>query len=72
MDDWLRLLKVGGLICLTHTSDVKEKWESYQTSLVTNKTWKEIWKSCDMYFMPSCDEEDIKIRSTVYVYQKIA
>ena len=71
LDDWIRLLKPGGFICFTHTNDVKVKWESYQTTLVTNKRWKKIWKSCDMYFMPSCDKEDIKTRATVYVYKKL-
>lgn len=70
MNDWLRVLKPGGIICVTHKSQVWSKWEKAQDKLVKTLKWKELWKSNDLYYLPSCEGEDIDTRVRIYMYQK--
>ena len=70
MNDWLRVLKPGGIISFTHKSQVWSKWEVVQKGLVRQMKWKQVWQSKDLFYLPSCDGEDIKTRVRIYLYQK--
>ena len=68
--DWLRVVKPGGYVLLTHDTHVRVKWEEAQKNLLNEKKWKSIWRSDDLWYFPCCSQEDASTRVRVYVYQK--
>ena len=55
---------------MTHKSQVWSKWESFQQNLVEKGKWKQMWQSKDLFYLPSCEGEDIKTRVRIYLFQK--
>ena len=71
LNDWLRVLKPGGTVCVTHKSQVWEKWELAQEKLIESMKWKKMWQSKDLFYLPSCEGEDVTTRVRIYLFQKI-
>ena len=72
LNDWLGLLKPGGIACFTHKSQVWLKWESAQQDMVKSMKWEKLWQSNDLFYLPSCEGEDISTRVRVFLFKKYA
>ena len=70
LKDWLRVLKPGGVVCVTHKSQVWRKWQLAQEKLIECMKWKKLWQSEDLFYLPSCEGEDVATRVRIYLYQK--
>ena len=72
-DDWLRVVKVGGVICFTVKSSKCQDWDPAIEALEVEGRWKEMWSHPGIPYLPSINageglgSEMVKI----YVYRKI-
>ena len=68
--DWLKILKKDGILCVTHKSQVWTEWENVQEDIVNGGRLRKIWKSSDLFYLPSCEGEDISTRVRIYIFSK--
>ena len=47
LDNWITLVKKGGVLCIVHKSAVWPKWEAKQEKLVADKIWEKVWINKD-------------------------
>ena len=47
LDNWITLVKKGGVLCIVHKSAVWPKWEAKQEKLVADKVWEKVWINKD-------------------------
>ena len=69
LQDWLRLLKTGGLAVFTVKSGVKDKWKASQDLLETRGDWRSVYISKPLYYLPGLRDPKEE-RVFVYVYRK--
>ena len=43
LEHWLKVMKVGGMLCIVHKASVCPKWEADQDNLVATKVWESVW-----------------------------
>ena len=76
MEDWIRVVRTGGLVVFTHQSPLWSHWEELQGQLEERKIWKKIWVlEPPMLFLPGLkignQNAPNKELFKVYVYQKL-
>uniref|UniRef100_A0A7S4SJ91 Methyltransferase type 11 domain-containing protein n=1 Tax=Alexandrium monilatum TaxID=311494 RepID=A0A7S4SJ91_9DINO len=71
--DWLRVVRPGGALILTHKTSVWKVWEPDQELLVRAGAMTQAWVSEPMHYLPSLRNDakaDPDERAKVYVYRK--
>ena len=72
LSHWARLVKPGGLIVLTHKTEIWKKWEPVQTKFVLDGTLEHILTSSEMLYLPgfktACTNENE--RAKIYVFRR--
>ena len=70
LDDWIRVVKVGGLIGFTHKSAVWPRWEARQAELVQASRWVAVSRSQPLAYLPGYDENArLNERVKIYFYR---
>ena len=70
LEDWLRVVKPGGYIVLSHETKLWPEWEKAQSKLHNEKKWKYVWRSNSLWYLPVCEGEEEQSRVRIFVYQK--
>jgi len=71
LNQWVPILKKGGLLCVVHKASVWPKWIKEQDKLEENGTWKQVYCSKDpLPFLPSLAGEGTN-KARIYIYQKL-
>jgi SAM-dependent methyltransferase/mannose-6-phosphate isomerase-like protein (cupin superfamily) len=72
LDEWLRVVRPGGLIGFTHKSAVWPLWEGHQQDLVSQGKWEAAGLSEDLSYLPGYDENArLNERVRVYFFRKL-
>lgn len=72
LQEWLRVLKPGGIVGLTLESQLAEVWEVEQKQLVSNSQWEELEVSDLLAFLPLHKDKYVnEARLRVYFYEKL-
>jgi len=70
MDEWLRIVKKGGLVAFTHVADIADAWKKHEKEKEDLGQWERIWISDKLPYLPA-----VKITfwdyGKVHIYKKI-
>jgi len=69
-EEWLRVVKPGGILVFTHKTGVLAKWEAEQDRREQLGQWKKVYRSNPLYYLPTLTGPDQE-RVHVYVYKKL-
>ena len=74
LDEWLRVVRPGGLLAFTHKSACIAAWEARQQQLVDAGSWAAVWRSDGLPYLPvlpdECRERDDEVVH-IYIYRKL-
>ena len=70
LEDWVRVVKTGGVLVFTHKTAVMDKWEEEQGRMEEEGMWRCKYKSDPLYYLPGLVRPGLE-RVYVYVYQKL-
>jgi len=71
LNQWVPIIKKGGLLCVVHKASVWPKWVKEQEKLEENGTWKQVYCTKDpLPFLPSLAGEGTN-KARIYIYQKL-
>jgi len=71
LNQWVPIIKKGGLLCVVHKASVWPKWIKEQEKLEENGTWEQVFCSKDpLPFLPSLGEEGTN-KARIYIYKKL-
>ena len=70
LDEWLRVVRPGGLIGVTHKTAVWPLWEPRQEELCRSGRWREASLSPPLPYLPGFDESARRERAKVYFYRR--
>lgn len=69
--DWLRIVRVGGLVGFTHKTVVWPTWEPAQERLLDEGAWSLVYMSDKLQYLPGYDENArLNERAKIYFYRR--
>ena len=70
--DWIRVVKIGGLIGFTHKTAVWPSWEPRQEQLCKDGCWAEVFISEPLQYLPGYDDNArLNERCKMYFYRRV-
>ena len=70
MEEWLRVVKEGGLVAVTHKTAVVEEWEEEQDKLQREGRWRRVFRSDPLCYLPGLVHPALE-RVTVFLFRKL-
>jgi len=68
--DWLKAVRVGGLIVFTTKKSFVEVWEKQSVELQESGKWEKVWISDPLPYLPNLRSFELEF-AKIYVYRKI-
>ena len=70
MDEWLRIVKKGGLVAFTHIKHVVNQWQEHEKEKVEGRRWEKVWVSDNLPYLPGV-RKPFWDYGKVHIYKKL-
>lgn len=69
LDEFVRVVKPGGFVVMTHRTDKNESWDPRQEQMVKDGVWEKVEITDPMPYLPNNPEYGEKIKVKIYIYR---